>query len=552
MQKEHLIHLTLGIALTSIPLTTSALERCETPIEPECVHAEHRPIENVHFAYGATEDGEAWVARYDHRSSEPTWRTSIGGDGQQTVEAVALAKENRELLVVGGSTSTKLEGIGGSNNGGRDGYVLRLNVESGEVQAGTFVGGEGEELLTGVAEGTDGHILVAGQSSDQLEDFGDPPAKLVRVLSSSVDIGEDGTMYVFYEKVSPTPKDEKSRFTLGRPPVEKPRLWVGCDGDPRIGVPIQPLSSTCWGDPPPIVYRQDQIDGNYTDDMEPGSYLGFPPGGFGFHALRWKQYHASASSVPPYDLDLSRVPVGTAVPKGTNPVCADASTLDFLETQLFFKGGIASDPPGGWSCGSHANLSQLSLFSAFLHSRWGTPVYTHFGYWETLYIPPGSPPLWYTNPVAIEETVFEPYCFPGHSAAYGGEKLEDLCNLTVPDVNALTCTTSGGIPGVAGNGRYLLKLKHFMGSTWKKFLVFGIRGDSWEADRNAFGSKWYEPGEYIMDPPDGSESELAILEAASHQLSNLVFRDGIAHLTYLEDGAEICTDEMKGLLPASE
>ncbi len=529
MQKEHLIHLTLGIALTSIPLTTSALERCETPIEPECVHAEHRPIENVHFAYGATEDGEAWVARYDHRSSEPTWRTSIGGDGQQTVEAVALAKENAELLVAGGSTSTTLAGIAGSNNGGRDGYVLRLNVESGEVQAGTFVGGEGEELLTGVAEATDGHILLAGQSSDQLEDFGDPPARLTRVQKAP--IGEDGTLFVFYEVVSPNAKDEKSRFSLGQLPVETPRIWIGCDGSARIGLEFDPESTNCDGNWPLVSYRMDA----------PAN----PAGGFGYHALDWKLNHANSTASPQYWIDWNRLPLFSQVPDRSNPVCTDADALNFLEGEIFLQGSVPADPSGGWSCGSHTNVAQLSLFSAFLHHRWGTPVYTTFGFWNV-----NSPLDWVTHPVAIEATHFEPICNPATLNAYQGERLEDLCDMSVNSVNHLTCLTSVGVPGVAATG-FALKLSSFDTVQWYIDGGVGVFPyfDPYPLNRMY---EWYQPGEYVFDPPDGSAIEVTILEAAARQLSRRVFSSGSVQLTRLEDGTETCYDEMEGWLPASE
>ncbi len=59
---------------------------------------------------------------------------------------------------------------------------------------------------------------------------------------------------------------------------------------------------------PDLVYEQDQIAQDYDIDTDWGNpLLGFPPGGFGFHALRWKEYHANATAFPPFVLDWSLV-----------------------------------------------------------------------------------------------------------------------------------------------------------------------------------------------------------------------------------------------------
>lgn len=161
------------------------------------------------------------------------------------------------------------------------------------------------------------------------------------------------------------------------------------------------------------------------------------------------------------------------------------------------------------------------------------------------------PGLWHTHPVAIEETTFEPYCPPGHENDYNGERLEDLCNLAVDHVDDLTCTTSAGISGVAGTG-FLLKLEGFGTRLWDPNSFWMGWSFYFDPDSTNPIEKWYEPGHYVMDPPDGSEDQVAILEAASHQLSGLVVRKGSVLLTRIEGGAEKCTDEMPGMLPASE
>ncbi len=135
--------------------------------------------------------------------------------------------------------------------------------------------------------------------------------------------------------------------------------------------------------------------------------------------------------------------------------------------------------------------------------------------------------------------------------AYQGETLEDLCDLGVNSVNDLTCTTSDAIPGVAGTG-FFLKLKHFEGADWGFALTWSHRPTWWNPDTTWFWQEWYEPGEYLMDPPAGSGKEVAILEEASRQLSGLVAREGRVLATRLKNGAAACSEELSGTLPAGE
>ena len=520
-------------------------QTCGQRIDPDCLHARPVAQSRAKFAFGATADGDAWVARFDPGAASPAWRTTIGGAGGESVEAIALRADGKELLVAGGSDSAAIDGFRGRGHGGQDGIVFRLDAATGRLLGGAFVGTAADDVLTGVAEGAEREILVAGHSSELPPAIGRPPAELTELVSATA--GADAaTTLAFVSSLGPGGDAEVFRHVLGAIPVKLPRVWIDCKGKIVVGVSFA-LAAPCNGNYPDLVYEQDQIAQNYDIDTDWNNtaLLGTPPGGFGFHALRWKEYHANATANPPFVLDWSLVS-SPQVPKYWSPTCSDGTDLNTLETQVLLQNGVPVDPPGGWMCGSHADLGQLALFAAHLHQKWGTPVYTHFGFWDNL----NGPWTWYTHPAAIERTVFEPYCLWDPNA-YQGETLDDLCDLDVDHVYQLTCTTSSAIPGVAGNGFYL-KLKHFEGADWGFPLVWSHRPSFWDPDTSFFWQEWYEPGEYLMDPPAGSENEVAILEAASRQLSGLVARDGKVRATRVKNGVAACSEELAGTLPAGE
>ena len=74
-------------------------------------------------------------------------------------------------------------------------------------------------------------------------------------------------------------------------------------------------------------------------------------------------------------------------------------------------------------------MPQLALFSSFLFSRFGTPVYTQLGYYNTLF----SPPRWDTYPAALERVIYRPFCL-NNANAYHGETLKDVCNFADPAI----------------------------------------------------------------------------------------------------------------------
>lgn len=533
-----------SLATVAVLASPVAAQTCALPIAKDCLNARPAVLPQGKFAYGQTAEGDAWVARFEPGATTPVWRATVGGSRAETIEAIALRADGKELLVAGGSASATIAGFRGHGSGGADGIVFRLEVATGRLLGGAFVGGPADDLLTGVAEGAAGEVLVAGTSSELPRPLGKAPAELIQLVPA--DPGPDAaTTLAFVSSLGTSGEAEVFRHVLGPIAVEHPRVWIDCHGNIVVGT-FFAVAAPCSGGYPDLVYEQDQIAQDYDVDTNwSDPLLGFPPGGFGFHALRWKEYHANATASPPFVLDWSLV-TSPAVPKDWNPTCSDAGALNLLETQVLLQSGVPVDPPGGWMCGNHADVAQLALFASHLHHRWGTSVYTHFGFWDNL----NGPWTWYTQPVAIERTVFEPYCLWDPSA-YSGETLDDLCDLDVDHVTQLTCTTSAGIPGVAGTG-FFLKLKHFEGAEWGLPLVWSQRFAAWDPDTTYFWQEWYEPGEYLMDPPAGAENEVAILEEASRQLAGLVTREGRVTATRIQNGVPACSEELSGTLPAGQ
>jgi hypothetical protein len=498
------------------------------------------------FAWGSTagKSPDAWVARFDRGAKEPTWRVPLGGSGDDAVATVTLGYGGAELLVAGSTTSPTMSGFAGRNSGRRDGFVARLDAATGRLLSGAFVGGEGDEELSGVVADRAGNVLVAGTGSPS--GFGEAPATIT-VVEPSAAAGPGSP--VFLATLDRALVREQALFAFGPIRVKHPRVWIDCHGNLVFGV-VALTGTNCNGGWPDLVYEQDQITQDYDTDHDWGNPLvGSPPGGWGYHGLRWKEYHANSQlpfNDPPYILDWTLAPFGVDVPKLSNPGCYEGGTMNQLETAIYVKNNVVTDPPGGWMCGNHADLAQLALYAAHFFHRWGTPVYTHFGYWDNL----NGPWTWYTSPVGLERVTFEPFC-PFDPNAYNGETLDDLCDLGVNNVNDLTCTSSNAIPGVSG-GNYSLRFKEFQGAEWGLDLVWWARPVHWQRDFAWWWQEWYEAGEYLMDPPPGSAGEVAILQEAARQSADRVVRNATVQVTQLAGGVEGCKQTLEAVIPASE
>jgi len=550
---EHSKTRALTAVLTLAFLASSAAVSAQTcpAVHVSCLQpAPLADAGGARFAWGVAagkSSQDAWVARFERGAKTPAWKTPLGGSGDDAIATVTLT-DRGELLVAGSTTSPALDGVAGRNSGGRDGFVVRLDARSGRLLSGIFVGGSGDEQLSGVTADQAGNILVSG--SGKLPALGPAPATLIVVEPNSA--AGPGTE-AFLATLDSGLVRMQSQYLLGPVRVKHPRVWLDCAGNVVVGVAALGGGNDCAGSWPDLVYEQDQITQDYDIDHVWGDpNLGTPPGGWGYHAMRWKDYHANANldvGESPYILDWALRPSSPDIPKDWNPSCSDAGTLNTLETYLFLQDGVAQDPPGWWMCGNHADRAQLALFAAHFFHRWGTPVYTHLGYWDNLYTPDGNWG-WFTNPVALERVTFRPFC-PFDPNGYSGETLDDLCDLDVNNVDLLTCTSSDGIPGVDG-GDFFLRFESFEGSEWALVLTWWSPFAYWPRDMDWWWEEWYEPGEYLMDPPPGSAPEVAILQEAARQSTGRIVRSGTVQVTRLNGGVTACKQTVKADIPASE
>lgn len=484
-------------------------------------------------------NGDAWIARYDENATQPSWRTTIAGAGQDSISSMATLNE-KEIAVVGTTTSPSLPGIESRNRDRRTGFVLRLSVTSGEVLSGSFAGGTGGSELHGVAATRDGRILVAGVGTTA-EAYGTPA--IPRVRQVEIEGGNPATAQPLFLSVYTSDlRREIGRIDLGRSSVRRPRVWLDCQGVPVVGT-VALTNGECAGPWPDLVYQQGEFTEDYDLDFDwnQTAILGSPPGGWGFHALRWKSYHVG----PTFTLTWPPLNSTPAVPRSSIPSCTDAQALNTLETTVTV---FSSDPSGWWLCGQHTDMANLSLVAAYMFSKWTTPVYTHVQRWNNL----SGPWVKVPDSVAVERVVFHPVC-PTNAYAYTGQKIEDLCDLTVDDVANVGCQASDLFGGVIGSG-FFLRFERFEGTRWYNGgQVWYQRPVTYPASTGPWWyNKWYEAGDYVFDPPDNSEHEQAIVQEAARQMSGSIVRPQRVMIRTIEGGRVTSKKTVEALIPASE
>jgi len=481
-------------------------------------------------------NSDAWVARFEEGATRPAWRVQIAGTGEESISTVTPLNE-REIAVVGSTTSPSLPGLAASRRSGRNGFILRLSASTGEVLSGSFAPNLGSDTeFHGATVLPDGTIGVAGVGGNRAAY--EMPV-LPRVRQIEIEGANKATARpLFLSLYTPELDREVGRIQVGMTSVKRPRVWVDCNGVPVVGT-VALANGECAGGWPDLVYQQGEFANNYDmdHDWNQTAALGYPPGGWGFHALRWKAHHAPAFTLNPWP------PSGNepAVPKSSVPSCADTQALNSLESSHF----APPDPGGWWQCGQHSQMSQLALAATFLMSRWTTPVYTRVQRWDNL----NGPWVKTGDSVAVERVVWHPVC-PWNPNAYTGQKIEDLCNLTVDNVVNIGCQASDIIGGLAGNG-FLLKFERFEGTRWYNGpTVWYQRPMSYAANASPWYHEWYEPGDYVFDPPAGSENEQAMVKEAARQMASGVVRAARVVITSVDDGRVTNTKIVDALVPA--
>lgn len=127
---------------------------------------------NVLGGTGLTSNGssDGWVARVT-QSLTTTWATSFGGVDSETVYDIDELP-NGQIVVSGrgyGDFTVGTDNI--VNQGGIDGFLVRLS-SAGALVGGAGFGGSGDDLFNDIAVGSD-HVVVVGETDGPL-DIGGP------------------------------------------------------------------------------------------------------------------------------------------------------------------------------------------------------------------------------------------------------------------------------------------------------------------------------------------------------------------------------------------
>lgn len=517
-------------------------------------------IEGARFLWGTTggDTADAWVARYDGDARELTWRIEVAGVGEESVATVTLNRGGAELLVAGATTSPSLEGFAGQGAGGRDGFVARLDAATGRLLSGALVGGKDDDELTGVVSDKAGRILVSGVGTPF--GFGEMPAGLTVVeAEAAVDSPRSP---VFVATFDGQLEGRLTVASLGDLQVQSSRAWTDCEDGLVVGTAILGPSNCVGGFD--LHYDRSFAGSDYLTDHlwgNPFTTAHGVPGGWGYQALRWKQYHAQSkpapwattqlsfaghSDIPQFGDDFGYWP--PLLDSLDHPGCTDVPKLNQLEAQtgtgqLFFP----ADPPGGWDCGQHSNMAELALFTAHLMHLWKTPVYAHFNQ------PTGG--SWRPYAAGIDRVTFVPVCdTPG--TVYDGKGIEDLCFTPPPGTapSPYYCDLSTGIPGILGAG-YTLAVKSFEGSSWGPDRSQGggwfTQGRTWESDAPPWFA-WYDSGDFVFDPPEGGEEEVARVQELVHGSAGLVLRPGKVQVTRVTAMGASCGQTVDAYHAATE
>lgn len=469
------------------------------------------------------------------------WTTLLAGDGEDQPHAVAVDQDG-SILVAGATASRDFPALAGEGAGGLDGFVVRLAPLGLGATAGTRIhAGAGDDAAGALLIEGDGSILIGGQGEVAPESEGAISfSALVPTLAS-----EQRPTYL--SRLDPGLTQTTDTATLWAPELRRLDVWRGCNGDIVFGVAAE--SSSGCGSWPKLSYEMDYRNEDYDLDHDYGSGvpgLGSPlPGGFGYHALRWRYYQANDLHPPAnWTVDWTLAPNGSvsppipAIPKaGAN--CYTEPILDTLELDLFEHNGSTIDPPGGWGCLSHTNEQKLALAAAFYSQRYGSPTYTNFRIWEPWNNNGAGGWTGYT--IAIEETEWEVQCPPWSN--YNGQRLEDLCDFSSGWLGGVNCTAyTSGVVGAD----FSLFASRFEGVHWKP-LVWYQRGIGFNTDR---WWDFYTAGDLIVDPPDDPYESLLIEEAVT-QLSGYTASMYPVRLDVYEGGAVTSSSVGSALLPSA-
>ena len=138
------------------------------------------------FNGGAQFASDAFVARLNAAGTALEYGTYLGGSGDENTSGVSrpvsVAMDAGGRAIVAGATRSGNFDFGGAPgfdqtrnnppNGAADAFVVRLNLAGTGLEYGTFLGGPGDDLASGVAVDGSDRAVVVGRTSSQDFDFG--------------------------------------------------------------------------------------------------------------------------------------------------------------------------------------------------------------------------------------------------------------------------------------------------------------------------------------------------------------------------------------------
>ncbi len=117
-----------------------------------------------------TRSWSAFITKLAPDASAMVYSRIIGGRGATFAEAAVL-QDDGEIWVAGSTTALDFpvspdahqnEFRGGTPGGGGDGFLALVSNDGREVRYATYLGGTGDEVITGLARDRRGHIWVVG------------------------------------------------------------------------------------------------------------------------------------------------------------------------------------------------------------------------------------------------------------------------------------------------------------------------------------------------------------------------------------------------------
>ena len=115
---------------------------------------------------GLEERGDAFVSKLADDDMTPLYTTYLGGDGEDVPSGIAIDGSG-EVLLAGWTRSTDFPTVGGVQPelaGSTDAFVAKLNADGSTLLFSTYLGGEGEDEALDIATDAAGSAWVTGRT----------------------------------------------------------------------------------------------------------------------------------------------------------------------------------------------------------------------------------------------------------------------------------------------------------------------------------------------------------------------------------------------------